>query len=249
MTRLLHVTTSDMSLELLLGPQLRAFRDAGYEVHTASAPGPYVERLVADGHRATTRCATPRGRRRPIATLAALAELYRLFRRLQPRHRPHPQPQARRVRPPGGACSPGCRSSSTPSTGSTRSPTDRWRRGRPVYLLERVAAACSDVELVQNPEDIETLAAARRTARASSGSWATASTSTGSSPDRSVRSRGRERSWATTTTTSSWARSAASCTRRGTAELFEAARLLRTAASRAALVSSSGPPMPRRATL
>ena len=30
---LLHVTTSDMSLELLLGPQLRAFKAAGYDVH------------------------------------------------------------------------------------------------------------------------------------------------------------------------------------------------------------------------
>ena len=29
MTRLLHVTTTDISLELLLGPQLRAFRHAG----------------------------------------------------------------------------------------------------------------------------------------------------------------------------------------------------------------------------
>ena len=46
-----HVTTTDISLELLLGPQLRAFRDAGYDVIAMSAPGPYVAALEADGIR------------------------------------------------------------------------------------------------------------------------------------------------------------------------------------------------------
>ena len=49
MTRLVHLTTTDMSLDWLLGPQLRAFRDAGYDVIGLSAPGPHVERLEADG--------------------------------------------------------------------------------------------------------------------------------------------------------------------------------------------------------
>ena len=50
MTRkLIHVTTTDMSLELLLGPQLSAFVDAGYQVFGASAPGRYVEQLEARG--------------------------------------------------------------------------------------------------------------------------------------------------------------------------------------------------------
>ena len=47
--KLLHVTTVDMSLELLLGPQLRAFSEAGYEVIGASAPGPWTAGLEADG--------------------------------------------------------------------------------------------------------------------------------------------------------------------------------------------------------
>ncbi len=47
--RLLHVTSADLSLDLLLGPQLQAFAAAGYEVLGASAPGPYVEKLEADG--------------------------------------------------------------------------------------------------------------------------------------------------------------------------------------------------------
>ena len=35
-----HLTTTDISLELLLGPQLSAFAAAGYEVIGVSAPGP-----------------------------------------------------------------------------------------------------------------------------------------------------------------------------------------------------------------
>ncbi len=156
MTRLLHVTTTDMSLELLLGPQLRAFRDAGYEVHLASAPGPYSERLVADGlvhHplRHATRSTAPH------RDVAAFVELYRLCRRVRPHvvHTHNPKPgvygrvAARLARVPLVV---------NTQHGLYAQPGDRWRRRLPVYLLERLAAACSDVELVQNPEDIETLA-------------------------------------------------------------------------------------------
>ena len=45
----LHVATTDMTLELLLGPQLSAFAVAGYHVMAASAPGPYVDALRARG--------------------------------------------------------------------------------------------------------------------------------------------------------------------------------------------------------
>ncbi len=47
--RVVHVTTTDMSLALLLGPQLAAYRCAGYEVLGVSAPGPFVAGLEADG--------------------------------------------------------------------------------------------------------------------------------------------------------------------------------------------------------
>ena len=43
--RVMHITTVDMSLELLLGPQLEAFVAAGFDVVGCSAPGPYVEAL------------------------------------------------------------------------------------------------------------------------------------------------------------------------------------------------------------
>ena len=110
MRRLLHVTTTDISLELLLGPQLRAFRDAGYEVHTASAPGPFVAGLVADGivhHplRHATRALAP-GR-----DLAAFAELYRLFRRLRPEivHTHNPKPGVYGRMAARASCRPCCR--------------------------------------------------------------------------------------------------------------------------------------------
>jgi glycosyltransferase involved in cell wall biosynthesis len=159
MTRLLHVTTTDMSLELLLGPQLRALRDAGYEVHTASAPGPFVAGLVADGiahhplQHATRAFALGHD-------AAAPAELYRLFRRLRPdivhTHNPKPGVYGRMA----------ARAARVPLVVNTQhglyaQPTDRPARRLPVYALERLAAGCSDVELVQNPEDLETLARLR----------------------------------------------------------------------------------------
>jgi glycosyltransferase involved in cell wall biosynthesis len=155
MRRLLHVTTADISLELLLGPQLRAFRSNGYEVHTASAPGPFVARLEADGivhHplRHATRSSAP------LEDARALLELRRLFRRVRPdivhTHNPKPGVYGRVAG----------RLARVPLVVNTQhglyaQPTDRWARKLPVYALERIAAQFSHTELVQNPEDIETL--------------------------------------------------------------------------------------------
>ena len=156
MTRLLHVTTTDISLELLLGPQLRAFRDAGYEVHTASADGPYVAGLVADGiahHplRHATRAFAPGH------DLGAVRELFALFRRLRPdiAHTHNPKPGVYGRLAAGAAGVPLVVNT---QHGLYAQPGDRPLRRWPVYALERAAAACSDVELVQNPEDLETLA-------------------------------------------------------------------------------------------
>lgn len=156
MTRLLHITTTDISLEVLLGPQLRAFRNAGYDLHTASAPGPFVARLAVDGitHH-PLRHAT-----RSVSLgqdAAAAAELFRLFQRLRPdivhTHNPKPGVYGRMA----------ARAARVPLVVNTQhglyaQPTDRPARRLPVYALERLAAACSDIELVQNPEDLETLA-------------------------------------------------------------------------------------------
>lgn len=154
--RLVHVTTTDMSLELLLGPQLRAFAAAGYEVIGASAPGPFVAALEAGGiaHvplRHATRAMAPG------SDLAALGELHSLFRRLRPdvvhTHNPKPGLYGRVA----------ARAARVPAVVNTvhglyAVATDRWTRRWLVYGLERMASVCSHAELVQNPEDLHTLA-------------------------------------------------------------------------------------------
>ncbi len=152
----MHLTTTDISLVHLLGPQLRAFASAGYDVVGVSAPGPYVEQLERWGiphiplRHATRAFDLTRDAR-------ALVEVERLFRRVSPDivHTHNPKPglygrvAARVARVPAVV---------NTVHGLYATPEDRWRKRAVVYSLERVAAMCSDVELVQNPEDVETLA-------------------------------------------------------------------------------------------
>ncbi|MDH3752604.1 MAG: glycosyltransferase family 4 protein [Acidimicrobiia bacterium] len=152
---LIHVTTADISLELLLGPQLRAFRDAGYRVIGASAPGPYVAGLVEDGieHVALDHATRSMAPRRDVL---ALAELWRLFRRVRPDivHTHNPKPGVY-----GRLAAQAARVPVVVNTvhGLYATPDDRFAKRAIVYTLERLAAACSDAELVQNPEDIPVL--------------------------------------------------------------------------------------------
>ena len=153
--RLVHVTTTDMSLELLLGPQLSAFVAAGYEVVGASAPGPYVDAIEARGVRhAPLRHATRS--MAPHHDAAALLELRRLFRDLRPdvvhTHNPKPGVYGRLA----------ARAARVPAIVNTvhglyALPEDPWRKRAVVYGLERMAASASHAELVQNPEDVPTL--------------------------------------------------------------------------------------------
>jgi glycosyltransferase involved in cell wall biosynthesis len=81
--KLLHVTTVDLSLDVLLGYQLRRFARAGFEVVGVSAPGAHTSALEADGIRhapvpSLTRSWTP------AADVRALAALRALFRRERP---------------------------------------------------------------------------------------------------------------------------------------------------------------------
>lgn len=152
---LLHITTTDMSLVLLLGPQLRAFRDAGYDVVGVSAPGPYVAELASAGidHvalRHATRSSAPQ------RDLLALAELCALFRRLRPdivhTHNPKPGVYGRLA----------ARLAQVPVVVNTvhglyALPEDRRAKRALVYGLERLCSTCSHAELVQNLEDIEVL--------------------------------------------------------------------------------------------
>lgn len=151
----MHVTTTDISLVLLLGPQLAAIRKAGYEVIGVSAPGPYVDRLAELGVRHVPLRNATRSMA-PHKDLAALVELARVFSRLRPdvvhTHNPKPGVYGRFA----------ARLDRVPAVVNTvhglyAQPTDAWARRAVVYGLERVAAKCSQAELVQNVEDIPVL--------------------------------------------------------------------------------------------
>lgn len=151
-----HVTTTDISLALLLGPQLRAFADAGYEVVGVSAPGPWVDQMEAEGIRHmplrhATRAVSP------LHDGRTLAELVGLFRRLRPTivhtHNPKPGVYGRLA----------AWIANVPITVNTvhglyAVPGDPLLKRAAVYGLERLAGRVSDAELVQNPEDLATLA-------------------------------------------------------------------------------------------
>lgn len=153
--KVLHVTTTDMSLDLLLGPQLVAFAAAGYEVVGASAPGPYVERLVASGIRHIPLRHATRSMA-PHRDAQAAIEMYELFRAERPDivhlHNPKPgwlgRPAAAAARVPGIV---------NTVHGLYATHDDPLPMRAVVYALERFAAIWSDVELVQNPEDVEQL--------------------------------------------------------------------------------------------
>ena len=153
--RLVHLTTTDITLALLLGPQLRAFAAAGMEVIGVSAPGPFVEQIERQGIRHVplrhaTRSVSP------VDDLLALPELVSLFRRLRPdivhTHNPKPGLYGRLA-----AKAAGVPAIVNTVHGLYATPEDGLVRKTVVYALERTAASCSGAELVQNPDDLETL--------------------------------------------------------------------------------------------
>ncbi len=151
----LHLTSADISLALLLGPQLRAFQDAGWRVIGASAPGPYVAELRSWGiEHVALRHATRAWN--PPEDMRAVVELMALFRRLRPdvvhTHNPKPGLYGRLA---GRLTGMGAVVNTV--HGLYASDDDRPSKRLAVYTAERLAATCSDAELVQNPEDVDTL--------------------------------------------------------------------------------------------
>jgi glycosyltransferase involved in cell wall biosynthesis len=148
-----HITTVDLSLRYLLLNQLRAIRQAGYDVTGISAPGPDVAALTAAGIR---HLAVPMTRAfTPGADLRALAQLVRIMRRerftIVHTHNPKP----------GLLGQLAARLAGVPVVVNTlhgfyfhdRMPA-HWRR---FYITtEKVAARCSDLILSQNREDMAT---------------------------------------------------------------------------------------------
>ncbi|MEX2625961.1 MAG: glycosyltransferase family 4 protein [Ilumatobacteraceae bacterium] len=153
--RLVHLTTTDMSLDWLLAPQLRAFAEAGYEVVGMSAAGPHVEHLEQMGIRHVPVPAFTRSSN-PLQDVRAFVQLVRLLRRERPdvlhTHNPKPGILGRIA----GRIARVPRIVNT-QHGLYAQPGDRLRRRLPVYAAERIAAAFGHVELVQNPEDVDTL--------------------------------------------------------------------------------------------
>jgi glycosyltransferase involved in cell wall biosynthesis len=153
--RVLHLTTVDMSLALLLLPQLVAFRDAGYDVVGVSAPGGYVPMLEGHGIRHVALPSSTRAMD-PLGDVRAASEFSRICRQLRPdivhTHNPKPGIYGRIV-----ARLVGVPHVVNTTHGLYAQPTDRWTKRAIVYALERVAASFSDAELVQSAEDVLTL--------------------------------------------------------------------------------------------
>ena len=153
--RLVHLTTVDSSLAILLLPQLVAFAEAGYEVIGVSAPGPFVSQLEEAGIRHVPLSNATRSSA-PLRDAAALLEFYRLCRELRPDivHTHNPKPgvygriAARLARVPVVA---------NTVHGLYALPEDPLPKRTIVYTLERIAATCSDIELLQNEEDVPVL--------------------------------------------------------------------------------------------
>lgn len=153
--RVLHLTTTPMSLWWLLAAQLHAFRAAGFEVMTASGPGEHRDALIEAGFEHTIvpglgRSVDPR------SDIRAAKELIPAIARIRPdivhTHNPKPGVLGRIAG----------RLANAPIIINTvhglyAQPGDPLTRRAFVYAAERFAATFSDVELVQNSEDVAML--------------------------------------------------------------------------------------------
>ncbi len=155
MTTLMHITTTPISLDWLLGPQLEAFSRAGYDVVTASAPGNHVEAVTARG---IPHYPLPAFTRSVDfgSDIEAIKQLKSLLDEVEPdivhTHNPKPGVLGRIV----------SRWSRVPVVVNTvhglyAQPTDSFLRRAAVYGAERFAAAHSHAELIQSREDLEVL--------------------------------------------------------------------------------------------
>jgi glycosyltransferase involved in cell wall biosynthesis len=149
--RVAHITSIDLTLRVLLLPQLRRLRDEGYEVTGISAPGPSVRALEGEGirHIAWANATRSWDLR---ADLRAFVELLSILRRerFDVVHTHNPKPgvmgriAARMARVPHVV---------NTTHGLYATQNDRVQRKVPVLALEWLASRWSDVELFQSEED------------------------------------------------------------------------------------------------
>ena len=148
--RLVHCSTVDLSLWLLLATELRLDRQAGFRVYGMSAPGPFGPQLQDLG---VTHLPVPMTRNwSPWRDVVAFATLWRALRRLQP-HIVHTHtPKA------GVIGRVAARLARVPVVVNTshglyvRDGDPRFKRAL-VLLVEAIAAQFSDFELYQNDDD------------------------------------------------------------------------------------------------
>ena len=153
--RVAHLTTIDMSLALLLQAQLDDVIGRGGEAIGISATGPFVEVIERRGVRHVPLASSTRGWSL-LSDVRAAAELWRILRHERPTilhtHNPKPGLYGRVV----------ARLAGVPIVVNTvhglyATPDDPFVRRAAVYSLEAFAALWSDVELVQNVEDVEVM--------------------------------------------------------------------------------------------
>jgi glycosyltransferase involved in cell wall biosynthesis len=151
--KLIHVSTSDTSIAVLLLNQLHNFRRAGYEVAAVCSPGPLVERVQQAG--IAVHCVKMIRAFTPMHDLRAFWCLYKVFRRERPAivhtHTPKAALLAQyaalaarvpiRVHTIHGLYFPGHMTKRT-----------RWF----YVMVERVTMRFVHLALSQNPEDIPT---------------------------------------------------------------------------------------------
>ena len=148
-----HIATIDLTVRILLIAQLRALRDAGFDVAAISAPGPWTKDLEAEGIRHIPW---------PHATRSwSLGSDVRAFRsllgilrreRFDVVHTHNPKPGIM-----GRIAGRLARAPVVMSTahGLYATPEDKRAKRAVVVALEWLAARCSNLDLYQSGEDLE----------------------------------------------------------------------------------------------
>jgi glycosyltransferase involved in cell wall biosynthesis len=151
--RVAHLTTVDLSLRYLVFPQLLAVIEAGGEAIGISSDGPWVEELERAGIEHIPLTASTRGMSLKNDIVAAW-QFWKVVRKANltvlHTHNPKPGVYGRILG----------RLAGVPLVVNTvhglyAQPEDRLLKRAVVYTLEAVASRFSDVELSQNPEDLE----------------------------------------------------------------------------------------------